>query len=73
MQSTTISHNLRLRVCSDMALMLVLVVCGVTVVHTAGVVTHAGDGHPVGVAEDRGHGVTWSAAASDALLNLLRM
>lgn len=56
-----------------MALVLVLVVCGVTVVHTPGVVTHTGDGHPVGVAEDRGHGVTWSPPASDALLNLVRM
>ena len=47
--------NLRLGVCPDMALVLVLVVGRVTVVHTAGVVTHTGDGHPVGVAEDRGH------------------
>ena len=47
--------NLCLGVGPDMALVLVLVVGRVTVVHTAGVVAHTGDGHPVGVAEDRGH------------------
>ena len=54
-QQTTMFSNLCLGVGPDMALVLVLVVGRVTVVHTAGVVAHTGDGHPVGVAEDRGH------------------
>ena len=55
MQLKTMNYNLRLGVGPDMALVLVLVVGRVTVVHTAGVVAHTGDGHPVGVTEDRGH------------------
>ena len=54
-----ISYNLGLGVSSDMALVFVFVVSGVTVVDAARVVTHTGDGHPVGVAEHRGHG-QWS-------------
>ena len=56
MQQKTMFYNLRLGVGPDMALVLVLVVSRVTVVHTAGVVAHTGDGHPVGVTEDRSHG-----------------
>ena len=54
-----ISYNLGLGVCSDMALVFVFVVSGVTVVHTARVVTHTGDGHPVWVAEHCGHPGHW--------------
>ena len=55
-----ISYNLGLGVCSDMALVFVFVVSGVTVVHTARVVTHTGNGHPVGVAEHCGHPGHWA-------------
>ena len=47
-----------------MPLVFVFVVCGVTVVDAAAVVTHTRDGHAVGVAEHRCHGhpytrLTW--------------
>ena len=71
-----ISYNLGLGVSSDMALVFVFVVSGVTVVDAARVVTHTGDGHPVGVAEHRGHG-QWSLGhhhhlMSDAAQNIPR-
>ena len=59
-----ISVDLSLGVGSDMPLVFVFVVCGVTVVDAAAVVTHTRDGHAVGVAEHRCHGhqytrLTW--------------
>ena len=71
-----ISYNLGLGVSSDMALVFVFVVSGVTVVDAARVVTHTCDGHPVGVAEHRGHG-QWSLGhhhhlMSDAAQNIPR-